>query len=269
MPMLQLTNVHKSFGGQEILKGVGLSVNKGDVVAILGPSGSGKTTLLRIAEFLETADRGEMTFDGETLDLHKTSPADIARIRQKTGFVFQNYNLFRNLTALENVTVGLRVVRGMGAHEAKEIGLKALSDVGMLDRASYYPSSLSGGQQQRVGIARAIVANPEVIYLDEPTSALDPELVGEVLAVIRKLATEGRTMVLVTHELNFARHVANRVIFMAGGVVVEENTPQEFFDHPREERTKQFLKRIDDPSWGQDPVSNPATAPQSLQTAAA
>ncbi|WP_295478479.1 amino acid ABC transporter ATP-binding protein [uncultured Sutterella sp.] len=246
--MLELRNIHKSFNGTEILKGVDLEVEKGDVVAILGPSGSGKTTLLRIANFLETADAGEMIFDGEHVNLPSVSRRDVAKIRLKTGFVFQSYNLFRNLTALENVTEGLRVVRGMSREEADRVGRAALAEVGMLDRADYYPCALSGGQQQRVGIARAIAANPEVIYLDEPTSALDPELVGEVLAVIKKLAQEGRTMVLVTHELNFARHVASKVVLMAGGVVVEQNTPAEFFDNPKEERTKQFLRKLDTPA---------------------
>ena len=194
--MLELKNIKKSFGGTEVLKNVGLSVAKGDVVAILGPSGSGKTTLLRIANFLETADGGEMNFEGEVLDLPKVSHRDAARIRRKTGFVFQNYNLFRNLTALENVTEGLRVVHKLSAAEAECIGRECLEKVGMGDRADHYPSQLSGGQQQRVGIARAIAANPDVIFFDEPTSALDPELVGEVLAVIKKLAEEGRTLVL-------------------------------------------------------------------------
>ncbi|MDO5532708.1 amino acid ABC transporter ATP-binding protein [Sutterella sp.] len=243
--MIELTDIRKSFGDHEILKNVSLSVSKGDVVAVLGPSGSGKTTLLRIANFLETADAGRLVFEGESLDLAHLHRRDIARIRAKTGFVFQNYNLFRNLTALENVTAGLRFCRGLGRREADEIGRASLAEVGMLDRADHYPSALSGGQQQRVGIARAIAANPDVIYLDEPTSALDPELVGEVLAVIRKLAAEGRTMVLVTHELNFARHVANRIVFMADGLVVEENTPEAFFTNPREERTRQFLRRLD------------------------
>lgn len=201
--MLELKNIKKSFGGTEVLKNVGLSVAKGDVVAILGPSGSGKTTLLRIANFLETADDGEMNFEGEVLDLPKVSHRDAARIRRKTGFVFQNYNLFRNLTALENVTEGLRVVHKLSAAEAERIGRECLEKVGMSDRADHYPSQLSGGQQQRVGIARAIAANPDVIFFDEPTSALDPELVGEVLAVIKKLAEEGRTLVIVTHELDF------------------------------------------------------------------
>ena len=212
--MLELKNIKKSFGGTEVLKNVGLSVAKGDVVAILGPSGSGKTTLLRIANFLETADDGEMNFEGEVLDLPKVSHRDAARIRRKTGFVFQNYNLFRNLTALENVTEGLRVVHKLSAAEAERIGRECLEKVGMSDRADHYPSQLSGGQQQRVGIARAIAANPDVIFFDEPTSALDPELVGEVLAVIKKLAEEGRTLVIVTHELDFARHVATKVSFM-------------------------------------------------------
>ena len=227
--MLELKNIKKSFGGTEVLKNVGLSVAKGDVVAILGPSGSGKTTLLRIANFLETADGGEMNFEGEVLDLPKVSHRDAARIRRKTGFVFQNYNLFRNLTALENVTEGLRVVHKLSAAEAERIGRECLEKVGMGDRADHYPSQLSGGQQQRVGIARAIAANPDVIFFDEPTSALDPELVGEVLAVIKKLAEEGRTLVIVTHELDFARHVATKVTFMDKGVVVEEGAPADRF----------------------------------------
>lgn len=241
--MLELQNIKKSFGGTEVLKNVGLSVTKGDVVAILGPSGSGKTTLLRIANFLETADGGEMNFEGEVLDLPKVSHRDAARIRRKTGFVFQNYNLFRNLTALENVTEGLRVVHKLSAAEAERIGRECLEKVGMGDRADHYPSQLSGGQQQRVGIARAIAANPDVIFFDEPTSALDPELVGEVLAVIKKLAEEGRTLVIVTHELDFARHVATKVSFMDKGVVVEEGAPEVFFTNPKEQRTRQFLSR--------------------------
>lgn len=241
--MLELQNIKKSFGGTEVLKNVGLSVAKGDVVAILGPSGSGKTTLLRIANFLETADGGEMNFEGEVLDLPKVSHRDAARIRRKTGFVFQNYNLFRNLTALENVTEGLRVVHKLSAAEAERIGRECLEKVGMGDRADHYPSQLSGGQQQRVGIARAIAANPDVIFFDEPTSALDPELVGEVLAVIKKLAEEGRTLVIVTHELDFARHVATKVSFMDKGVVVEEGAPEVFFTNPKEQRTRQFLSR--------------------------
>ena len=242
--MLELKNIKKSFGGTEVLKNVGLSVAKGDVVAILGPSGSGKTTLLRIANFLETADGGEMNFEGEVLDLPKVSHRDAARIRRKTGFVFQNYNLFRNLTALENVTEGLRVVHKLSAAEAERIGRECLEKVGMGDRADHYPSQLSGGQQQRVGIARAIAANPDVIFFDEPTSALDPELVGEVLRIMQQLAEEGKTMVVVTHEMGFAREVGTRVIFMEKGSIIEENEPNEFFENPKSSRLKEFLNKV-------------------------
>ena len=241
--MLQLKNVKKSFGGTAVLKDVGLTVEKGDVVALLGPSGSGKTTLLRIANFLETADAGEMIFEDEKLNLPAVGRKDAARIRSRTGFVFQNYNLFRNLTALENVTEGLRVVHKLPKAEADRIGRECLEKVGMGARADHYPSQLSGGQQQRVGIARAIAANPDVIFFDEPTSALDPELVGEVLGVIKKLAEEGRTLVIVTHELEFARRVATKIVFMDQGVVVEEGAPEDFFTAPKEPRTKQFLSR--------------------------
>ena len=248
-PMLELSHVKKSFKDIEVLKDVSLSVRKGDVVTLLGPSGSGKTTLLRIANFLETADAGTMRFDQEQFNLDKVTPKEAARVRLKTGFVFQNYNLFRNKTALENVTEGLRVVRKLSAAEANKIGRECLDKVGMLARADNYPSQLSGGQQQRVGIARAMAANPEVIFFDEPTSALDPELVDEVLNVIKKLAQEGLTMVIVTHELEFARQVSNHIVFMDKGVVVEESHPQEFFSNPREERTRQFLARYMK-SWG-------------------
>ena len=226
------------------MNGVNLHVNKGDVVAVLGPSGSGKTTLLRCINFLEKADEGTMIFDQETLDLNKVKKKDILRIRKKTAFVFQNYNLFANKTALQNVTEGLIVGRKMPKEEAIKIAKSALDKVGLKDRYDYYPHQLSGGQQQRVGIARAIATNPEVILFDEPTSALDPELINEVLEVMRNLADEGMTMVVVTHEMNFARNVANHVIFMDQGVIVEENSPEEFFDHPKEDRTKQFLSSL-------------------------
>lgn len=240
--MLEIQNIKKSFGQTHVLHDVSLSVNKGDVIAILGPSGSGKTTLLRCLNFLEKADGGTMTFDDETIDLHKVPKRTIARLRKKTAFVFQNYNLFANKTALQNVTEGLIVGRKMPKDEANKIGHEALKKVGMEDRSDYYPSQLSGGQQQRVAIARAIAVNPEIIYFDEPTSALDPELTVEVLAVMRKLAQEGMTMLVVTHEMNFARTVSNRVIFMEKGVVVEQGPSKEFFEHPKEERTKAFLR---------------------------
>ena len=240
--MLEIKNIKKSFGQTHVLHDVSLSVNKGDVIAILGPSGSGKTTLLRCLNFLEKADGGTMTFDDETIDLHKVPKRTIARIRKKTAFVFQNYNLFANKTALQNVTEGLIVGRKMPKDEANRIAREALKKVGMEDRSHYYPSQLSGGQQQRVAIARAIAVNPEIIYFDEPTSALDPELTVEVLAVMKRLAQEGMTMLVVTHEMNFARTVSNRVIFMEKGVVVEQGSSKEFFEHPKETRTKEFLR---------------------------
>ena len=245
MAMLEIKNLHKSFDNLEVLKGVSLDVDKGDVVAILGPSGSGKTTFLRCVNFLETADQGEMVFDGEVFPLHGASKKDIARFRKKTAFVFQNYNLFRNKTALQNVTEGLITARKMPKQQANEIGMRMLEKVGLADRADYYPSQLSGGQQQRIAIARGLATEPEMILFDEPTSALDPELTGEVLAVMRGLAQEGMTMLVVTHEMNFAKNVSSKVVFMEGGVVVEESTdPKAFFQNPTQERSREFLKTI-------------------------
>ena len=263
MAMLEIRNVQKTFrtyakpgffhrpGARKViselpvLRGVDLTVEKGDVVAILGPSGSGKTTLLRCLNFLETADAGQLVFDGESFDLAHASRADIARLRKKTAFVFQNYNLFRNKTALQNVTEGLIVARKLPKEQADEIGMKMLAKVGLADRADYYPRQLSGGQQQRVAIARALAADPEIIYFDEPTSALDPELTGEVLSVMRDLAQEGMTMLVVTHEMGFARNVSNKVAFMENGVIVEEGPSKAFFDHPKEARTRAFLRMVD------------------------
>ena len=262
MAMLEIRNVQKTFrtyakpglfhrpGARKVaselpvLRGVDLTVEKGDVVAILGPSGSGKTTLLRCLNFLETADAGQLVFDGESFDLAHASRADIARLRKKTAFVFQNYNLFRNKTALQNVTEGLIVARKLPKEQAEEIGMKMLTKVGLADRADYYPRQLSGGQQQRVAIARALAADPEIIYFDEPTSALDPELTGEVLSVMRQLAEEGMTMLVVTHEMGFARNVSSKTVFMENGVVVEQAPSQQFFASPKEERTRAFLRRI-------------------------
>lgn len=242
--MLEIKNLHKKFHNLEVLKGVDLTVKKGDVVVILGPSGSGKTTLLRCINFLEKADLGEINFDDITINFTKTSIKDISKIRKKTAFVFQNYNLFNNKTVLENVTEGLIIARKIPKDQGIEIAKKALNKVGLSDKYDAYPSKLSGGQQQRVGIARAIAVNPDVILFDEPTSALDPELIGEVLAVMKQLAKEGTTMVVVTHEMSFAQDVANHIIFMDGGVVVEEGLPKEIFSQPKQERTKQFLRRI-------------------------
>ena len=242
--MLEIRNVRKAFGSLEVLKGVDLRVEQGDVAAILGPSGSGKTTLLRCINFLETAGGGTMTFDGEDFRLDRTPKKDIARLRKKTAFVFQDYNLFRNKTALQNVAEGLITARRMPKDQALEISRRALEKVGMAGREEHYPHQLSGGQQQRTAIARAIAANPKIIFFDEPTSALDPELTGEVLSVMRQLAEEGMTMLVVTHEMGFARTVSNKVIFMEDGAVVEEAPSGEFFRNPREERARAFLRTI-------------------------
>ncbi len=242
--MIEVLNVRKSFGGNEVLKDVSFRVNDGDVIAILGPSGSGKTTLLRCLSFLETADEGRVIFNGKEFDLHRSSRKDIHDYRKHIGFVFQDYQLFGNKTALENVTEGLIIARKMNKEEAAKRGQRALERVGMLDRKDFYPSKLSGGQQQRVAIARAMVSEPGVIFFDEPTSALDPELTGEVLDVMRKLAEDGTTMVVVTHEMEFARRGADRVILMEGGVIVEEDSSEAFFTAPKTERAKAFLEGI-------------------------
>ncbi|MSA71235.1 amino acid ABC transporter ATP-binding protein [Holdemania massiliensis] len=242
--MLEVRNIHKSFADREVLKGVDLRVNKGDVVTILGRSGSGKTTFLRCINFLENADQGTMTLDQETFELAHVSCQDKIRIRRKTAFVFQNYNLFRNKTALENVTEGLIIARKMPKDQAVETAFQALEKVGLRDRAEAYPHQLSGGQQQRIGIARAIATQPELILFDEPTSALDPELIGEVLQVMKQLAQEGMTMLIVTHEMNFARQVSSQVLFMDEGVIVEQNPPDLFFDAPQQVQTQQFLKTL-------------------------
>ncbi len=244
MPMLEVHDMHKSFGAHEVLRGVGLTVGKGDVVAILGPSGSGKTTLLRCINFLEKADQGKLVFDGERFDLAHIARADVARLRRKTAFVFQSYNLFRNKTVLQNVTEGLIVARRMRKTQAEEIAVQMLEKVGMADRCSQYPHQLSGGQQQRVAIARALATSPEIIYFDEPTYALDPELTGEVLDVMRQLAADGMTMLVVTHEMAFAREVSSQVIFMEGGHVVEAAPSAEFFANPKQERTRAFISRL-------------------------
>ena len=242
--ILEAKGIKKSFGKAEILKGLDLSIDKGDVVAILGRSGSGKTTLLRCLDFLEKADGGTLIFDGVSYDLKTISKKDIRELRKKTGFVFQNYNLFSNMTALENVMEGLVTARKINKKEALETSLSMLEKVGMLEWKDHYPIQLSGGQQQRVAIARALATKPEVIYFDEPTSALDPELTGEVLTVMKRLAEDGMTMIVVTHEMGFARRVANRVVFMEEGRVLEEGDPETIFTSPKEKRTQEFISRI-------------------------
>lgn len=242
--ILSVKNVYKKFGENEVLKGIDLSVQKGDVIAILGPSGSGKTTFLRCLNFLEKADEGILTFNGEEFYLPNISKKDILRIRKKTGFVFQNFNLFRNKNVLKNVTEGLTTVRKIKKTEAEKIAIDVLKKVGMDGKLESYPYQISGGQQQRVAIARALATNPQIIYFDEPTSALDPELIGEVLNVIKNLADEGMTMIIVTHELNFAKNVSNKIIFMDEGKILEANSTKEFFENPQNQRTKEFLKSL-------------------------
>ncbi|ACX65354.1 amino acid ABC transporter ATP-binding protein [Paenibacillus sp. Y412MC10] len=242
--MIQLTDISKSYGKNAVLKSIDLTINKGEVVVILGPSGSGKTTLLRCVNYLEKPNGGEIAIGDYRVQCKRATKKEIHELRQRSAMVFQQYNLFKHKTAIENVMEGLVVVKKMPKAEARLKSIALLEKVGLADKLDAYPSQLSGGQQQRVGIARALALEPEVILFDEPTSALDPELVGEVLAVIRKIAKEGITMIVVTHEMGFARDVANHVVFMDEGVIVEQGPPSDLFHHPREERTKQFLKRI-------------------------
>ncbi|MDR3278750.1 MAG: amino acid ABC transporter ATP-binding protein [Oscillospiraceae bacterium] len=241
---LVLSGIHKSFGHNHVLKGIDLEVSDGEVITILGPSGSGKTTLLRCINMLERPDSGTVTLDGLTADARHTVKKDILELRRQTAMVFQLYNLFTHKTALENVIEGLIIVQKIPQAEALEQGKELLRLVGLSDKLNHYPAQLSGGQQQRVGIARALALNPKVILFDEPTSALDPELVGEVLAVMRKIAKEGNTMIVVTHEMSFARDIASRVIFMDDGAIVEQGSPNDIFINAKEERTRAFLKRI-------------------------
>ena len=243
--ILALAGVRKTFDGTEVLHGIDLTVRAGEVVAILGPSGSGKTTLLRCANLLERADAGELRLDGVAFDLARMKPSNITAIRRKTAFVFQDYNLFRNRTVLGNVIEGLTVARKIPRDEAERRARACLEQVGMADRCDVWPVQLSGGQQQRVAIARAMATDPEIVYFDEPTSALDPELTAEVLAVMRKLAEQGMTMLVVTHEMSFARNVADRIVFMEGGAVVAEGPAREFFERPANDRVRAFLQTVD------------------------
>lgn len=241
--MLEIKGIHKKFDDLEILKGVDLSVKKGDIDVILGQSGSGKTTLLRCIDFLEKPDSGEMKIADLNINYNHVSKKQMIEARRHMSFVFQNYGLFRNKTALENVMLGLTVVRDVPKKEALERAKEAIDKVGLLDRIDHYPSQLSGGQQQRIGIARAIVSNPDVILMDEPTSALDPGLVGEVLGTIESLAKEGATMVIVTHELSFARRVATNTMFMHEGKIIESAPTEKFFTAPEDPRTLEFLRK--------------------------
>ena len=242
--MIKVSNLKKQFNGIDVLKDISIDVKPGEVVVILGPSGSGKSTFLRCLNYLEKPDGGTIEIGDAKIVAPKVSKKDIHNLRKQSAMVFQHYNLFNNKTVLQNVTEALVVVKKLSKDEANKIALDALKKVGMLDKKDAYPRTLSGGQMQRVSIARAMAINPNVILFDEPTSALDPELVSEVLSVIKDLAKENRTMVIVTHEMSFAKDVGDRIIFMADGLVVEEGTPDEIFNNPKHDRTKQFLNRF-------------------------
>jgi L-cystine transport system ATP-binding protein len=246
--MIRITDLHKSFGDLEVLKGIDLQVDKGSVVVIIGPSGSGKTTLLRCLNLLEVPTKGELTLGNSKLVFSPTERLrsdEILKLRQQTGMVFQSYNLFPHFTALENVMEGQVTVLRRSKEEARKKSIELLDKVGLRDRAEMYPHQLSGGQQQRVGIARALAMDPAVLLFDEPTSALDPELVGEVLKVMKAVAAEGMTMVVVTHEMKFAREVADKVVFIDQGVIAEQGSPEHIFGNSANERTLQFLSRLD------------------------
>ena len=238
--MIKLENVHKSFGKNEVLKGIDLHIEKGQVVVIIGPSGSGKSTVLRTMNYLEEPTSGKVIVDG--MDLSDKSKLN--EVRTEVGMVFQNFNLFPHMTVMENLTLAQTKVRKTSSEEAKKIGQILLDRVGLKDKANAYPDSLSGGQKQRVAIARALAMKPKVMLFDEPTSALDPEMVREVLDVMKSLAEEGMTMVIVTHEMGFAKKVADRVLFVDGGLILEDDTPERVFDSPTNERTKSFLDKI-------------------------
>ena len=238
--MIKLENVHKSFGKNEVLKGINLHIEQGQVVVIIGPSGSGKSTVLRTMNYLEEPTSGKVIVDGMDLSDKKK----LNDVRAEVGMVFQNFNLFPHMTVMENLTLAQTKVRKTSMEEAKKIGQALLDRVGLADKANAYPDSLSGGQKQRVAIARALAMKPKVMLFDEPTSALDPEMVSEVLDVMKSLAEEGMTMVIVTHEIGFAKKVADRVLFVDGGLILEDNTPERVFDAPTNERTKSFLDKI-------------------------
>lgn len=239
--LISIENLHKYFGKNEVLKGIDLDIYKGEVVVIIGPSGSGKSTFLRTMNLLEIPTKGKVTFEGVDITDKKN---DVFKMREKMGMVFQQFNLFPNMSILENITLSPIKTKGLSKAAAEITAYDLLDKVGLRDKANAYSPSLSGGQQQRIAIARGLAMDPDVLLFDEPTSALDPEMVGEVLAVMKDLAKSGMTMVIVTHEMGFAREVADRVIFMDGGVIVEDGTPQQIFENTREERTKNFLSKV-------------------------
>ncbi|MDD3794352.1 MAG: amino acid ABC transporter ATP-binding protein [Lachnospiraceae bacterium] len=242
--MIEITNLKKRFRDNIVLDGINMKIQKGDVVGIIGPSGTGKSTLLRCINQLEQPEQGKIQMDGKEIDLSRKNKKEILELRKNTGMVFQKFNLFEKKTALENVMEGLLVVQKKNREDAQKAAQEQLERVGMAAWANHYPRHLSGGQQQRVAIARALAMKPSLLLLDEPTSALDPELVGEVLETIKKVAEEGFTMLLVSHEMNFIRHVSNRVIFLDGGKIVEDGTPRQVFEHPVNQRTVEFFTKM-------------------------
>ncbi|NVD05840.1 amino acid ABC transporter ATP-binding protein [Vibrio sp. JPW-9-11-11] len=242
--MIKLSNIQKRFGETEVLKGIDLDIKQGEIIVIIGSSGTGKSTLLRTVNFLESADKGAITIDDVSVDCEQHTKAEVLALRRKTGFVFQNYALFAHMTARQNIAEGLITVRGWKKSDALQRAQHILDDIGLGDKGDSYPAALSGGQQQRVGIGRAMALQPELLLFDEPTSALDPEWVGEVLNLMKDLATKHQTMLVVTHEMQFAREVADRVIFMAEGHIVEQGSPQDIFGNPQDPRLRKFLRQV-------------------------
>ena len=242
--MIKLINVCKRFGNLEVLKGVSLDIKQGEIISVIGPSGTGKSTLLRCINLLEKPDSGIIQMDDISVDAANVSKSDVISLRKNTGMVFQNFNLFRNKTVTENITEGLIAVKKMDKKEAEDVAITILEQVGLTDKKDQYPYALSGGQQQRVAIGRAMAMNPKILLFDEPTSALDPELVNEVLELIKKLALEHMTMIIVTHEINFARNVSDKICFMSDGMILESGKPCDVIDNPVHERTRQFLNFI-------------------------
>lgn len=242
--MIKVENLHKSFNDNNVLNGISIQIKEGTTIAIIGPSGSGKSTFLRCLNLLEKPNSGVLEIDDTSYDLALLDKAKIAEVRKKSAMVFQNYNLFSNKTVLENVTLALKVVKKIDKNEANQTAVKLLEKVGLLEKKDAYPATLSGGQKQRVAIARALALKPEILLYDEPTSSLDPELVGEVLNVIKEVANEHVTSLIVTHEMQFARDVADHVVFIEDGEIVEQGSPDVLFQNPKKERTKQFLKKF-------------------------
>ncbi|MGF1944241.1 amino acid ABC transporter ATP-binding protein [Enterococcus casseliflavus] len=239
--MLEIQDLHKTFGSNQVLKGITTTIDQGEVVVVIGPSGSGKSTFLRCLNLLEVPTSGKIFFEGTDITDPKN---DLYKMREKMGMVFQNFNLFPNMTVLENITLSPTKVKKVAKSAADQLAKQLLNDVGLPDKAKAYPQSLSGGQMQRIAIARALAMEPDVMLFDEPTSALDPEMVGEVLSVMQRLAQQGMTMVIVTHEMGFAKEVADRILFMDQGIIMEEGTPEQIFDHPKNPRTIDFLSKV-------------------------